>query len=870
MARPVALPGAVEVEVMEECPNGGASSDIALGQSASLPASPLGLPTAPASKNLMISGGRPTAPQEPPPALLLERSRPSSANGHSRGLGSQTASTTDSGHTTARGAELAGSFGTSGRTGQQHPPELQRPESLGSQQQLHPEPGDMSPSATAGSASPSLRLQVEQTPEPPLVEPPHVDELWDGPPSASLQSPTHSSQSSARAHEAERLSYDYAQAEADRRPPPLAPEPPSRLQQLHVPVAKPKPDGTYDVFIVYSPGRDAMGRSNDVRAAAVARGLLERGLAVRLQGRRAGGGTASSDDGHVMAEAAAKSACAVLLLTRKFIERVGQAAFGDTCLAGFVLAKRLPNTVVVAMEPELANQDNWGWNPVYARLSGKAVADLSADEGEYGWHDGLTNLACVVRPDLEQSLLSSRIGTIREEYVQRQANIESPEVGAPPNWRYDCFLSHTWAKDRHGRDNHGRVLRVAQQLRRGGLSVFFDEWEMHRYRSIDEAMVDGMRSSAVVVIFVTRDYIDKVETGAIGENCVAEFNLAKRAPRVVPVIMERDLRNPSKWGWNRLYAHLSGQNLLDLSHNEGGTWAMLFNDKVQRWLAAINVLELRIRGEHPCAQGCDALQGLGPAGRGPPFVPLRDVALLIVAFFAIAGLIIAWLPIVRLGAGSCGVASVPGNIVSIFAYLSLTAGFSLLVFWYSQLARLPPRFDVNTVMLPRVALAAAAIAGLGSFVLVVRPVASLVADSEPIVFDFIGSCMLFAGAFLALADASLLRLCNTVFGCSVDLQRPFSFENLPGWAAAVLCLAAFFLLVAKNPDSEGNQSAEPCVLELLAGCTFLLSTALGCTWVAASPRQLRWYYGAVREKRGVEGGHEEEIEDDASIEDESA
>merc|ERR1740121_826152 len=114
-------------------------------------------------------------------------------------------------------------------------------------------------------------------------------------------------------------------------------------------------------------------------------------------------------------------------------------------------------------------------------------------------------------------------------------------------------MSHAWGVDRGNRDNRKRVNQIAQALQARGLYVFGD-WEHHKYHDIDEAMVDGMRESSLALVFLTRSYIAKIEQAKVEDDCVAQFNLAKRAPNIIPVVMEPDLCDSAKWGWSSVHA----------------------------------------------------------------------------------------------------------------------------------------------------------------------------------------------------------------------------------------------------------------------------------------------------------------------------
>ncbi|CAJ1417760.1 unnamed protein product, partial [Effrenium voratum] len=312
----------------------------------------------------------------------------------------------------------------------------------------------------------------------------------------------------------------------------------------------------------------------------------------------------------------------------------------------------LPNAVVAALEPELVSPAAWGWNQVFARFSGRAVVDLSMQESEETWAEAVDRLAWLLNPQLE----------IRPMAL---ASPGSPKISAARECAsYDCFVSHNWGKDSQGRDNHQRVMQIAGKLEQHGIQVFLQDREAHRYSSADEAMVDGMRRSALALVFVTRTYIQKIEEGKVDEDCVAQFNLAKRAPAILPVILEPELAKIGKWGWNRVYAHLSGKMLVDLSRGDAaGFPSILWSASAQRMQCAVDLLELRVLQEayrlHP------KVMQAHPA----PLLPHKDAILIAIVCFLAAALLNA--------AAVLGRVLLNGSMSAFLRVLALVAG----VFW---------------------------------------------------------------------------------------------------------------------------------------------------------------------------------------------
>jgi hypothetical protein len=114
--------------------------------------------------------------------------------------------------------------------------------------------------------------------------------------------------------------------------------------------------------------------------------------------------------------------------------------------------------------------------------------------------------------------------------------------------QYDCFLSHDWSIDENGRNNHDRVRLVKNHLEQRGLRCWFDEERMAG--NIIDRMTQGIESSKVFIVFVTRNYMNKVNGNESRDNCKLEFNYAfqRKGPSLMlPVVMETSMRNTREW-----------------------------------------------------------------------------------------------------------------------------------------------------------------------------------------------------------------------------------------------------------------------------------------------------------------------------------
>jgi hypothetical protein len=112
-----------------------------------------------------------------------------------------------------------------------------------------------------------------------------------------------------------------------------------------------------------------------------------------------------------------------------------------------------------------------------------------------------------------------------------------------------AFFTHDWNRDAHNRPNHDRVREVADVCKKRGLKIWFDEDKMSG--NIVDKMCEGIDGSAVVVVFITGNYIQKVaQTEKSDDNCKLEFNYALRRRKptmMIAVVMEEGARNTDDW-----------------------------------------------------------------------------------------------------------------------------------------------------------------------------------------------------------------------------------------------------------------------------------------------------------------------------------
>lgn len=131
------------------------------------------------------------------------------------------------------------------------------------------------------------------------------------------------------------------------------------------------------------------------------------------------------------------------------------------------------------------------------------------------------------------------------------------------------FFSHNWGEDIFKRDNHNRVKRIKNLLiKYYGWSIWFDEDDMSW--NIDGSMYKGIIESELAVVFLTQKYINKIENNCLDpnnrDNCAKEWNLINvKKKRILPIVLEKNLLNISKWENTLVGMYLGTYMLLDVS-----------------------------------------------------------------------------------------------------------------------------------------------------------------------------------------------------------------------------------------------------------------------------------------------------------------
>ena len=127
------------------------------------------------------------------------------------------------------------------------------------------------------------------------------------------------------------------------------------------------------------------------------------------------------------------------------------------------------------------------------------------------------------------------------------------------------FLSYDWRRDELGRDNHERVSLINKTLKNIGYKTSFDGDKMTG--NIDEKIAQGIDQTEGVIVFITRNYHQKVNGTDDKDNCKKEFMYASRTKaksKMIPIVMEESMCSTSKWNGLVGY-HLGGEMFVDMS-----------------------------------------------------------------------------------------------------------------------------------------------------------------------------------------------------------------------------------------------------------------------------------------------------------------
>ena len=114
--------------------------------------------------------------------------------------------------------------------------------------------------------------------------------------------------------------------------------------------------------------------------------------------------------------------------------------------------------------------------------------------------------------------------------------------------KYDVFLSYNWGADASGRDNHHRVSRINEELKKLGYRTWLDTDKL--FGDITEKIINRNDQANDVIIFVKEKYHEKVNGRDQNDEISHEFRYAttvKKMSKIITVVMEKDMLDTEKW-----------------------------------------------------------------------------------------------------------------------------------------------------------------------------------------------------------------------------------------------------------------------------------------------------------------------------------
>jgi len=122
------------------------------------------------------------------------------------------------------------------------------------------------------------------------------------------------------------------------------------------------------------------------------------------------------------------------------------------------------------------------------------------------------------------------------------SEVDNIELG-----HFDSFLSHAWGKEQA---THYEVQRIGECLKKQSISFWLDDQQM--IGTISAAMANGIDHSKIMVVFITEEYVNKVNgkrAKGSAENCLAEFTYggSNGFGYMIPVVLEKKMLNQKLW-----------------------------------------------------------------------------------------------------------------------------------------------------------------------------------------------------------------------------------------------------------------------------------------------------------------------------------
>jgi hypothetical protein len=109
----------------------------------------------------------------------------------------------------------------------------------------------------------------------------------------------------------------------------------------------------------------------------------------------------------------------------------------------------------------------------------------------------------------------------------------------------EVFITHNWGKQNF---NHQQVARINAALKARGIITWFDDDRMRG--NVRKKMTTGIENTKCMLVCITSEYKDKVNSNDDRDNCRYEFTygVEQLGPqRMVVLVMEPEMKNPRNW-----------------------------------------------------------------------------------------------------------------------------------------------------------------------------------------------------------------------------------------------------------------------------------------------------------------------------------
>lgn len=172
--------------------------------------------------------------------------------------------------------------------------------------------------------------------------------------------------------------------------------------------------------------------------------------------------------------------------------------------------------------------------------------------------------------------------------IDISSSIDTNKKAILPIKKTNCFLSHNWGENKI---NHMKVSIINKALEKRGLSTWFDENEMEG--NIRYKMAEGIDNTNCVIVFITKQYRDKVNGIDMKDNCKYEFTYGVNqlgSQNMIPVVMEADMRNTYEWK-GELGAALGSMLYIDFTEDQINSTDKLEKKYDDLYNMIINIIE---------------------------------------------------------------------------------------------------------------------------------------------------------------------------------------------------------------------------------------------------------------------------------------